>query len=66
MTKNDASYLVKILRLFAEGKFRPGVHEIDIEHQASCAIFTGGTCDCDPEIMLVVRNVRSESDNRDD
>lgn len=66
MTKETrSSYLEKLLQLFAEGKFRPGVHEIEIQHNDTCSIWSGGACDCDPEIMLVVKDVRRESNHRD-
>ena len=46
------NYLVTLRRLQAEGKLpaAPGVHHIHVAHDKWCSIYSGGRCNCEPEI----------------
>jgi len=56
----EHNYKLKIQQLIAEGKLiiPAGVYKLDITHEDSCKIFLGGFCNCDPEIELVIPNVK--------
>ncbi len=47
------NYLKKIQQLIAAGQLpvRVGLGHLHIFHDNSCGIFTGGYCNCDPEIV---------------
>lgn len=47
------NYQVKFTQMLSDGElvFAPGAaNEIDVFHDDWCAIYTGGLCNCDPEI----------------
>ena len=50
--KAEDNYLAEIRRLQAEGKLptAPGIHHIRVAHDKRCSIYSGGRCDCEPEI----------------
>lgn len=50
-TVRRVNYVVEVLRLTKEyGK--PGtIFEIDVEHQDSCSIWNGSSCDCRPRVF---------------
>ena len=47
------NYIRKLRRLQKQGKIPKGeVTDVDIAHDDWCKIFTGGYCNCNPEITL--------------
>jgi len=48
----EDNYLAEILRLQAEGKLStaPGVQHVHVAHDEWCSIYSGGRCDCEPEV----------------
>jgi hypothetical protein len=56
MDPTKHNYFRKQMELLAAGVIRPGqVALVDIYHDDWCQIFTGGYCNCDPEIQLPIR-----------
>jgi hypothetical protein len=59
MDKHDMSvpqhnYLAKIVQMWEAGTLprEGGLHQVSIFHDDWCQHFTGGRCDCDPDIRL--------------
>jgi hypothetical protein len=49
----EAHYFKKLAALHAQGKIpRVGLSEIDVLHDEWCGIYTGGYCNCHPEIQV--------------
>lgn len=47
------NYYPKVLALWNAGAVpRGSVRHVDILHDDSCAVFTGGYCDCDPDVRV--------------
>jgi len=46
------NYPSKLMEKVQAAGIRPGLTHVYVEHDGGCAIFRGGTCDCNPEIML--------------
>jgi hypothetical protein len=47
------NYYKKLMALYAAEKLpRRGLSEVDILHDDWCAIYTGGYCNCQPEIRV--------------
>ena len=54
--KKDSNYMKVIAEAFRDGMFKTGeVAEITIQHDDWCAIFKGGKCNCDPDIIQHVK-----------
>ena len=55
MPTKRSDYVQRILNLIASGELQtePGaVNHVHVYHDDSCAVFSGGTCNCDPEIKM--------------
>ena len=49
----EHNYLTKIKKLYAEGKIpSASLSNVDIYHDDWCAIYRGGLCDCDPDVVV--------------
>ncbi len=42
-------YLTKLLQ---SGPLTPGLIQVLVEHDSWCAVFHGGTCNCDPTVTM--------------
>ena len=47
----DQPYMRELLR--DSESLTPGVKHAFVRHDSWCAIFRGGLCDCDPEVVLL-------------
>lgn len=55
--QEHTGYSAKVQRLglaaLRDGRLKPGtVRAVDVFHDNDCAIFSGGVCDCDPDVLL--------------
>ena len=47
----SSSYLIHLLKHIRECGLEPGkLNQVEIRHEAGCAIWQGEPCDCEPEI----------------
>jgi hypothetical protein len=48
------SYLEKVLNLAREviDPDRPGIHHVNVFHDDYCQVFTGGECNCNPDVQM--------------
>ena len=47
------NYYAKLMALIEEGKIKPGdVNLVRIFHDDWCAIYEGGWCNCDPDVVF--------------
>lgn len=46
------NYNRKIRKLFEEGKFKPGLHHVTINHDNWCGLYKGRYCNCNPDIVI--------------
>jgi hypothetical protein len=47
------NYYKKLIQMFQQGKLpTASVSDVDIAHDDWCAIYSGGYCDCDPDIRI--------------
>lgn len=55
-TIRESNYIRKIKHMFALGQLPIGVGVADlyVYHDDDCKIFSGGLCDCDPDIKLKI------------
>jgi hypothetical protein len=50
------NYLKKLLEVYSAHGLTPGLYTLEVYHDADCAIWKGGTCDCDPDLELVTKD----------
>jgi hypothetical protein len=48
------NYYPKVMRLYEEhgDKLRGKVSDVDIRHDSWCGIYSGGYCNCNPDVEL--------------
>lgn len=59
------NYVKKILRMRREGKLpiEIGLTQIHVYHDAWCASYSGGFCNCDPDIRIVPYRIEQKAKN---
>jgi len=56
--KDTPEYIKELIKAIKRGDITPhpgGVGHIHVYHDSDCSIFTGGACDCTPEIIYEVK-----------
>jgi hypothetical protein len=47
------TYEQKLVALLATGRLHPGeIHRLDVKHSDDCPRLRGGSCQCDPKLVL--------------
>lgn len=61
------NYLTDILTAYQKDPtvFKPGVLDVMVYHDDACAFFNGGSCNCKPEVVQVVKKVNHAPTNSD-
>ena len=55
MDPTQHNYYAKLMKLYQEGRLpAASLSEVEILHDDWCAVYTGGYCNCDPDIQLRV------------
>jgi len=49
----EPAYVRELVELYRQGKLPAGrLADVDVYHDDDCAIWTGGTCNCEPEVKV--------------
>ena len=60
-TVSEPNYLPEILNLLAGGGLKPGTVTVaTVAHDGDCSLWSGGTCDCEPEVTITPRTERRD------
>ncbi len=45
-------YMRPLLRSLRDRQIPPGLHDVKVFHDGWCAIWSGGVCNCNPDVQL--------------